>query len=191
MNTLTALVSSSLPLRLVASGLLGLSLLLTVLRPDQPQLWLTSAISLLAGCIVWRYARSQSRAVAARLQHALTLAGSILCIALVAGLIDELRLLPSSSEDIGQRSQALIMAFVLLGYANLMPKMATSARWQAPLRFAGWTLVIAALIHAVSWLVAPIETARMIGIGAIAGALLLVSIRCLLAKRAAGTNVRS
>ncbi len=183
MTTITALVASPLSLRLTASALLLLGLTLTALRPEQPLLWLTTAISLFVGVIVWRYARSQSAQAAARLHHALTLAGVILCLALGAALVDELRLLPMSGEDISQRTQALIQALILLAYANVMPKMASSARWQGQLRFAGWTLVIAALVHAIGWLFAPVELARNIGIAAIVGALLLIFGRYLMTRR--------
>ncbi|MCB1636862.1 MAG: hypothetical protein KDI51_19900, partial [Xanthomonadales bacterium] len=78
------------PARIAGFTLGGLSLVLLVLRPELPQLWLPPLCSLAIGAWVYRLAGQRSREVAARLYGALQLAAWVLVIALFFGLLSEL-----------------------------------------------------------------------------------------------------
>ena len=142
------------PARIAGFTLGGLSLVLLVLRPELPQLWLPPLCSLAIGAWVYRLAGQRSREVAARLYGALQLAAWVLVIALFFGLLSELGWSPWSRNDTADRGQGLVLALIMLAYANVMPKMPASRAWQAQLRFAGWALVLGSVGYALAWLLA-------------------------------------
>ena len=167
------------PARIAGFTLGGLSLVLLVLRPELTQLWLPPLCSLAIGTWVYRLAGQRSREVAARLYGALQLAAWVLVIALFFGLLSELGWSPWSRNDTADRGQGLVLALIMLAYANVMPKMPASRAWQAQLRFAGWALVLGSVGHALAWLLLPLDLASWAAMAALGSALGLILIRLL------------
>ena len=167
------------PARIAGFTLAGLSLVLLVLRPELPQLWLPPLCSLAIGAWVYRLAGQRSREVAARLYGAMQLAAWVLVIALFFGLLSELGWSPWSRNDTADRGQGLVLALIMLAYANVMPKMPASRAWQAQLRFAGWALVLGSVGYALAWLLLPLDLASWAAMAALGSALGLILIRLL------------
>ncbi len=71
--------------------------------------------------------------------------------------------------DLPTRLTMILSTLIVAYYGNAVP-------------FAGWTFVIAGLVSAAAWTVAPIDLATPLSIGMIGGAVLLVFGQCLLSR---------
>jgi uncharacterized membrane protein len=181
MNSERQLTSLRLPLALCAATLLLLSLALATLPTTHGSLWWVGLLSLCLGAGVHRHYQSRDAVLSRSVHGALLLAGGILCLGLGTALLNALQLSSISSAELSQRAQGLIHALIVLVYANLIPKVQASACAQQHLRFAGWVLVLAALVYALAWLLAPLELAWLISTTALASAFSLVVLRWALA----------
>lgn len=91
------------------------------------------------------------------------------------------------SADLSHRLLGALLGAVVVVYSNDIPKALTgrarlrgdAAQDQAARRFAGWSLVLGGLAYSVTWILAPIELAGLIGGALLACALLLAVLRCL------------
>jgi hypothetical protein len=93
--------------------------------------------------------------------------------------------------EAGSRLMGVLMGGLVVVYANAAPKSLTPlsrmrcnvATEQALRRFTGWALTIGGLAYALIWVVAPLESANMLAMGALGTAFLLVLARMLEARR--------
>ena len=113
------------------------------------------------------------------------LLGAALIIAISAALA-WLEPLYLSSETSRRLLGALLGAVVVI-YSNAIPKFLAgrgrgtvpSAASQAARRFAGWSMVLGAIGYMLAWLLAPLDSAALVGGGVLAAAVLIAVVRCL------------
>ncbi|CAN5712034.1 hypothetical protein BH23GEM8_BH23GEM8_01470 [soil metagenome] len=95
------------------------------------------------------------------------------------------------STEAGSRLMGVLTGGLVVLYANAAPKALTplsrlrcdAVTEQALRRFTGWALTIGGLAYALIWVVAPLESANMLAMGALGTAFLLVVARMLEARR--------
>lgn len=123
--------------------------------------------------------RSQgSRATIAR--------GLIVAGMLLGGAVLLERMSPAYiSPDAARRMLGVLMGAVVVVYANAVPKALSPllrmrcapAAEQAMRRFTGWSLVLGGAGYAAAWAVAPMAHARLLAMGILGTAFLLVVLR--------------
>ncbi len=88
------------------------------------------------------------------------------------------------SGEFAERAIGVIIALVVVGYANVMPKRlvpaddANPARTQSRRRVAGWALALAGIGSAIAWIFAPFDYAAYVSMGVIATGLAVSFIYC-------------
>ena len=179
-SRLSPLFAAGLCVALVESYVLWLA----ILAPEGMARWAVAGLSL---PVMWLIAEGYSR-IAGRDPDSvrLAVAGAALIVALplavigagAVGLIEE-------GAQIAARLNGVAVGLVLAGMANVVPRRwaclpidsAAAARRQRLVRFAGRTLVVAGLAHALLWLVAPIANASYWSMAPVAGGLILIALR--------------
>lgn len=98
------------------------------------------------------------------------------------------------SPEWAQRLTGVLLGFIVVFYANVIPKSLTQlARLrcspqaeQAARRFAGWSLVLGGLAYMLAMLLAPLASMHLIGGALLAVALAAALLRCFGARSATG-----
>jgi Ca2+/Na+ antiporter len=118
------------------------------------------------------------------------LAHGLIVAALFLGASVALRWLTPEylSLELGRRLLGFVMGAVIVAYANAAPKTLTPliqrrcdpATEQAIRRFTGWTLALGGAAYALTWLIAPLDSAEWLSMGLLGFALLLVIGRVVL-----------
>lgn len=129
------------------------------------------------------------------MQSKFRLGRTSLIAALIVGAAAALRwLAPEYIEmETTKRLLGLLLGAVVVFYANTVPKLIVSqsrhspAVGQALRRFTGWALALGGIGYMLAWLVAPLDMANPIAGAVLASALLMVVIRCLLARKLASS----
>ena len=99
------------------------------------------------------------------------------------------------SLELGRRLLGFLMGCILVGYANAAPKTLSPlirmrcdpVAEQAMRRFTGWALALGGIGYALTWLIAPLDTAEWLSMALLGSALLLVIVRVAL-KMAKGKS---
>ena len=97
------------------------------------------------------------------------------------------------SPEWAQRLLGALLGFIVVVYANVLPKSLTQlarlrcspAAEQAARRFAGWSLVLGGLAYMLAMLLAPLASMHLIGGALLAVALAAALLRCLGVRSAA------
>lgn len=111
-----------------------------------------------------------------RILKSLIGAGLILAAALSLKSLASFDVIDSETS---KRVMQVLFGIILMISGNLIPKsdeQCGAAKGQSLRRFAGWTFVIAGLVYATVWLVAPLEIARIISLSVVAASVLLVTV---------------
>jgi hypothetical protein len=122
------------------------------------------------------------------MKTAFPLGRSIVVAALIIGITAALAWLAPAhvSPELAKRALGALLGAVVAGYANAIPKVFPAralqrcppAADQAARRFAGWAMMLGGLGYMLTWLVAPLDVASLIGGGVLGAALLLAVLRC-------------
>ena len=124
------------------------------------------------------------------------LLGAAILILLPLGAIAarSLGLVEDPGHDLPGRLYGVAAGLIIAAYGNIAPRKLVRydpdspqpARKQAVIRFMGWTFVLAGLANAAIWaFVSPIDLAAMLSMVPLAGALILVFLRCSLGSTSA------
>jgi hypothetical protein len=117
------------------------------------------------------------------------LAGAAILILLPLGAIAARNwgLVEDLGHDLPGRLYGIAAGLIIAAYGNIAPRKLVRydpdtprpARKQAAIRFSGWAFVLAGLADALIWaIVSPIDLAAMLSMVPLAGALILVLLRC-------------
>lgn len=118
---------------------------------------------------------------ASPIKHALIVAGLFLSVTAVLKLLS-----PDYVEaDLARRLVGILMGCIVVLYANAVPKQLTPlaalrcspAKEQSIRRFTGASLVVGGAGYALAWILAPVDSANVVGAAVLGCSLLLVAVR--------------
>jgi hypothetical protein len=151
------------------------------LLPERSWAWLPVMAAM---PLVWLIHRQFAAAPMPRsMINALTGAGLMLSLAMLAVALEQLAWFSVEPGELSKRAFGVIIGGLVVAYANVIPKQATSARRAGLLRFCGWMLVLGGLAYAVVWLLAPLPWAQVLAMAALLTAVVLVAARVLWSVR--------
>jgi len=123
------------------------------------------------------------------MKHAFPLGRALFAAAVILGTSAALKWAAPEhlSPEWALRLTGALLGFVVVVYANVIPKSLTSlarlrgspAAEQAARRFAGWSLVLGGLGYVVAMLFAPLAVMHLVGGAILAAALAAALVRCL------------
>src|SRR3990167_5767758 len=104
--------------------------------------------------------------------QAMAFAGTFIAISLGATQLSHAGWASAYVAELSVRSSGFLMGALVVFFANAVPKQTGSARRQAALRVAGWSMVLGGLGYSLSWLLLPIAYADMAAITLLLSALI-------------------
>ncbi len=123
------------------------------------------------------------------MKHAFPLGRALFAAAVILGMSAALKWAAPDylSPEWALRLSGALLGFVVVVYANVIPKSLTSlarlrsspAAEQAARRFAGWSLVLGGLGYVLAMLLAPLAVMHLAGGAILAAALAAALVRCL------------
>jgi len=129
------------------------------------------------------------------MKHAFPLGRALFAAAMILGASAALKWATPDylSPEWALRLTGALLGFVVVVYANVIPKSLTSlarlrgspAAEQAARRFAGWSLVLGGLGYILAMLAAPLASMHLVGGAILAAALAVAMLRCLRAGKTA------
>jgi hypothetical protein len=157
------------------------------LLPERSWAWLPVMAAMPLVWLVHRQLSGAGTPMPRSMINGLIGAGLMLSLAMLAVVAEQLAWFNAEPGELSQRAFGVMMGALVVAYANVIPKQATSAERARLLRFFGWVLVLGGLAHAVVWLVAPLPWARSLAVAVMLGAMVLIAAR-MLRDRGARSN---
>jgi hypothetical protein len=181
-----ALASAVMAVALVEA----LAIALALAQPEKRALWL---IGLFSMPLLWTLAELMGRDKET-LRFSIAGAGVMVGLSLGVLVARATGLIDPANSDFGLRLAGVASGVIIMGFGNVIPRKlvrfdpADPARKLALQRFSGWVIVLAGLVNALVWAIAPMDRAALISMVPLVTALALITLRCTRWRRAQGSR---